>query len=238
MLFGVGYMEYLLSVIIPTKNRQFYCLEAKKAPVFENAKIITRIYNWIDTEKFLHQNTDTLREKLGLVDKKIILCVASGWSNDKGLGTVQELSKKLTDNEQIVLVGNLPEGTFTGERIMHIPATNSVDELAELYSMADVFLQPSLEETFGKVTAEALSCGSPAVCFNSTANPELIGQGCGAVVAQGEVDEMLVKIRNIFNNGKCIYITDCRNFAVANFSKDTNLKRYEMIFGQLVGETL
>ena len=81
--------------------------------------------------------------------KKVILSVASGWNKDKGLDTVLELSEKLNADEHIVLVGNLPSDVSLNDKILHIPATNSVDELAELYSMADVFLQPSLEETFG-----------------------------------------------------------------------------------------
>ena len=212
--------------------------EAKKAPVFENAKVFKRIYNWIDTETFKPQNTDELRESLGFRDKKVILSVASGWSKEKGIDTILELSEKLNSDEKLLLVGNLPSGIGLNKNIIHIPATNSVEELARYYSLADVFFQPSLEETFGKVTAEALSCGTPAVCFNSTANPELVGDGCGAVAKIGNTNDMLLKIREVLGNGKDFYSENCRAFAEKNFNKQNNLHEYVKLFNQLLGEDL
>ena len=202
--------------------------EARKAPVFSNAKIFKRIYNWIDTETFAPRNTDALREKLGLDGKKVILAVASGWNKEKGINTLLEMANKLTDDEKLLIVGNIGKITLP-ESVIHIPATNSVSELAEYYSLADVFVQPSLEETFGKVSAEALSCGTPIVCFNSTANPELIGEGCGAVAEVGNIDDMLSKIFGILSQGKEKYSEKCRNFARYSFEKQKNLEEYERL---------
>ncbi len=212
--------------------------EAKKAPVFENAKIFRRIYNWIDTEKFCPQNTDTLRQRLGLYDKKVLLAVASGWNKEKGLDTVLELSRKLDGDEKLILVGNLPADIELSENIVSIPATNSIEELVNYYSLADVFVQPSLEETFGKVSAEALSCGTPVVCFNSTANPELIGEGCGFVANDGDIEDMLNKIRKILAEGKQQYIDNCHSFAKENFEKRSNLEEYLKLFQRISGDRL
>lgn len=210
--------------------------EAKQAPVFENAVAFKRIYNWIDTDLFSPRDTEALREKMGLTDKKVILCVASGWNKEKGLDTVLELSEKLTDSERILLVGNIADNVALKGNIIHIPTTDSVDELVGYYSMADVFFQPSLEETFGKVTAEALSCGTPAVCFNSTANPELIGDGCGAVVEIGDNGKTLEVIRTILETGKTEYSSSCRSFALEHFSKGTNINSYISLFQTLKEE--
>lgn len=208
--------------------------EAKKSPVFENAKIITRIYNWIDTEKFSPKDTEELREKLGLEGKKVILSVASGWSKEKGLDTVLELAKKLNADEQVVLVGNLPSDVSLNDKILHIPATNSVDELAELYSMADVFLQPSLEETFGKVTAEALACGTPVICFDSTTTPELIDESCGTVVINLSATSMLNAVWQILRKDKIIIPEDCRNKAINQFYIKSRLAEYILLFETLL----
>lgn len=207
--------------------------EAKKAPVFKNARKITRIYNWIDLETFSPQDSKDLNAKLGLKDRKMILFVASGWNYEKGLQTVLDLSENLNANEKIVLVGNLAIDVKTNKNIIRVPTTNSVEELVRYYSAADVFVQPSLEETFGKVTAEALACGTPAVCFDSTANPELIGEGCGAVVPAGDIDRMLREIRKILLVDKQAYSSKCRDFAKRNFDKDENLARYLQLFNEL-----
>lgn len=209
--------------------------EAKKAPAFENAKEITRIYNWIDL-KIFQPTESSVREELGLKDEKVILFVASGWSKEKGLQTILDLSEKLQKNEKIVLVGNIDNSISLPQNVLHIKATNSVEELVKYYSMADVFVQPSLEETFGKVTAEALACGTPAVCFNSTANPELVGNGCGAVAAVGDTEEMMCEIRKILANGKEKYSYACINFAKENFDKNKNLEQYVSLFQNLLLE--
>lgn len=206
--------------------------EAKKAPVFENAKIIQRIYNWIDTETFAPCDAAALRQELGLQDKKVVLCVASSWSKEKGLDSVLKLADRLKENQVLVLVGNAPEG-FAHKKILHIPQTDNIDELVLYYSMADVFFQPSLEETFGKVTAEALSCGTPTVCFRSTANPELVGEGCGAVVPIGDEDALAKAVQTIFANGKFPYIAACRNFALQSFNMQKNLQQYLQLFEKL-----
>lgn len=207
--------------------------EAQKAPVFQNAKVIQRIYNWVDTDLFIPQDTTALRAQMGLQNKQVLLCLASGWSKAKGLDTVLQLAERLTKEQILLLVGNAPQEQLTDPQIRHIPATNDTKELAALYSMADVFVQPSLEETFGKVTAEALSCGTPVVCFDSTANPELVGGGCGTVVPVGDVQAMNNAIQQILKQGKEAFSPNCRNYAVEHFQKGKNLKEYLNLFETL-----
>ena len=207
--------------------------EARKAPVFSNAKVFKRIYNWIDTEKFSPKDTEKLREKLGLKDKKVILSVASGWNKEKGIDTVLKIAKDLKEDEKYLLVGNVGNIDLP-ENMLHIPTTSSIEELVQYYSLADVFVQPSLEETFGKVTAEALSCGTPVVCFNSTANPELVGEACGAVAEVGNLEDMLLKIRQILSANKQKYSQECRKFAKLSFDKQKNLEEYEALCKKLL----
>ena len=207
--------------------------QAKQSPVFKHAKVIKKIYNWIDTDMFSHKNVPELKAKLGVEDKKVILCVANIWNKDKGLDLVSDLSKQLNDDEKIILVGRVDNYEIDKD-ILHISWTDSIEELAEYYSMADVFLQPSLEETFGKVTAEVLSCGTPVVCFDSTANPELVGKGCGAIVPAGDTDKLLEEIRRILKNGKAQYALNCREFVQSNFLQEPILNEYVDLFKQII----
>ena len=152
---------------------------------------IIRIYNGVDTERFCRVNTD-LRKRLGLDDKKIVLCISDGWNDRKGYSTVKSVAKNAPDNWKIVLIGvNKKQIKELAPNTLGIKHVWNQDELIEYYSIADTFFNPSIEETFGLVTAEALSCGTPAVVFDKTACPELIQDkkngrviGCGASIRE------------------------------------------------------
>lgn len=206
--------------------------EAKKS-LLSSAKLIRRIYNWIDLETFKPVSTDELKNKLGLTDKFVILGVASSWSIDKGLESFIELSKVITEDMRIVMIGQIPPGTKLPGNIMHIEETHSVNEMVEYYAMADVLVNLSIEETFGLVTAEALACGTPAVVINSTANPELIGEGCGFISDTNNIDEVFRKITTIRKTGKENMSKDCRNFARENFSKDERVSDYILVYNDI-----
>lgn len=206
--------------------------EAQNAPVFQNATEICRIYNWVDTTIFAPGDSP-LREQLGLKDKKVILCAASIWNGNKGLHTVLRIAGKLKESEQLIMVGQVPAGTKIPPNVIYMPPTEDLNKLAQIYNAADVFMQPSLEETFGKVTAEALACGVPVVCFDSTANPELVGPGCGVVVPASDEGELLVQTRRILKEGKEKYKNNCREYAIAHFSGSKNMQQYIELFERL-----
>ena len=195
------------------------------------AKIIERIYNWIDMETFQPQpSAAEARARLIPEGKKMVLGVASRWSNAKGLDGFLALSDRLGEDYVICLVGAMPEGVELPAQMMHISATDSPQKLAELYTMADVFVTMSPEETFGKVSAEALSCGTPVVCYDSTANKELVGPGCGAVHALGDLDAVEHSVRTICQNGKEHYTEACRAFAQENFKKEDRIRDYLKLY--------
>ena len=211
--------------------------EAKKAPVFVSAKKIECIYNWVDTDVFSPRNTCEIRKKFSLENKKIILAVASYWLKVKGVDKLQELSKLLKDDEQLIVVGKISEEhrrKFSFKTLC-LPSTNSVEELADIYSMADVLFQPSPEETFGLVVAESMSCGTPVVCFRSTANPELVNEKTGAVSEHFSAQSALKEIRKVLRNGKAYYFKECRNFAINNFEKKKNTEKYYALYKEIMG---
>ena len=206
--------------------------EAKES-ILSSANYIQTIYNWIDTDLFKPIDASKIKKKLHLNDKFIILGVATEWNDHKGLSNFIQIANHLTENECIVLVGKMSKNTRLPHNIIHIEQTNNVSELVEYYSMADVFLQLSREETFGKVTAEALSCGTPIIVFNSTANPELVSKGCGYILENDSVYDVINKINNIKRNTKKYYSEVCRNVAIKRFSKDDRILDYINIFDKL-----
>lgn len=207
--------------------------EAEKSPICKNA-IVRRIYNWIDFDKFYKKNASKLKKRIVSENDFIILGVSSIWSERKGLSSFLELSKRLKDNEKIVLVGRLPDGVTLPENVLGAGTVNSTNELSDYYNAADVLVNFSLEETFGKVSAEALSCGTPVVCYDSTANPEVVGDGCGYIAEKNNFDEILEFIEEIKKNTKEFYSKKCIEYAHKNFSKDERIKDYIDLYKELL----
>lgn len=128
------------------------------------------------------------RKKYNLENKKIILGVASGWNYRKGLDVFIELSKRFNDDYKIVLVGtddktdkNLPDN------ILSIHRTSNQKELAEIYTVADVFFNPTREENFPTVNIEALACGTPVITFRTGGSPEIIDSETGCVIDLNDI---------------------------------------------------
>lgn len=141
-------------------------------------------HNRIDTGVFLPTESD-FREKYGLENRKILLGVATAWDDRKGLDDFVALSRRLQEPWRIVLVG-LTEKQMKKmpPNVLCLPRTNSRQELARIYTAADVFLNPSKEETFGLTTLEALSCGTFPIVYKGTACQEVAEHYGGMAVEQ------------------------------------------------------
>lgn len=140
------------------------------------------IHNRIDKAVFKPTSSD-FKKKYNLESKKIVLGVASAWSERKGLDDFIKLSEMLDDSYQIVLVGlSKKQIAKLPKEILGIERTNSVSELASIYTAADVFVNPSKEETFGLTTVEAEACGTPAIVYKDTACEEIVNFYGGVVV--------------------------------------------------------
>lgn len=156
------------------------------------------IPNGIDASVFRPVEGD-IREKLGLGSKKVILGVASVWSAYKGLGDFIKLRALLDPEEYaIVLVGltakqikTLPMGMIGIER------TDSARSLAELYSAADAFANPTYDDNFPTTNLEALACGTPVVTYDTGGSGEAAGNTAGAVVPTGDVNALAESIKRL-----------------------------------------
>ena len=115
------------------------------------------------------------RKEYGLEGKKIVLGVASVWDERKGLDDFIKLANMLDDSYAIVLVGlsekqirNLPK------EIIGIRRTNSTQELAAIYTAADVFVNPTYEDNYPTTNLEAQACGTPVITYRTGGSPESV----------------------------------------------------------------
>lgn len=194
------------------------------------------IKNGIDINVFKPTLANCL-ERYGLSTTKFVIAVASVWSDAKGLADFIAIRGILDENIKIVLVGlsehqisQLPCG------IIGISRTQSQKELAQLYSAAEVLVSLSGSETFGLTIAEALSCGTPAIVYNNTAQPELISENTGRVVSNGDYRLVASSIMEFLTNDfKYSHSNECRNRAIEYFDKNKTYLSYIQLYSKLVG---
>lgn len=192
---------------------------------------ISVINNGVDINLFCPQNTDKLSVKYNLGTKFVILGVANVWEKRKGLDDFIELSKRLKSNETIVLVGvsddvisNLPNN------IIGIKRTEDINELAQLYSLADVFFNPTWEDNFPTTNLEAIACGTPVITYRTGGSPEALSQETGFIVEQGDIEQVISCLNLIKTNSKSSFSASCRDRAVKCFDKNRKFLEYFEIY--------
>ena len=157
------------------------------------------INNGIELSVFKPTDSD-FRERYMLKDKTILLGVAHQWSYRKGLDVFVDLSKVLDSHYQIVLVGS--DAKIRSElpaNIIAIDRTNSCKELAEIYTAADYFINPTREENFPTVNIESLACGTPVITFNTGGSPEIIDADTGYITKRDAASSILDILKTCTN---------------------------------------
>jgi putative colanic acid biosynthesis glycosyltransferase len=155
------------------------------------------IHNGINLEVF-KPTKGNFRKKNNLVDQFIILGVANRWAPRKGLQYFIELAKQCADDEAIVLVG-LSENQLKEipQNIIGISRTDNMEELADIYSGADVFVNPTLDEALGMTNIEALACGTPVITFDTGGSPETVSPETGLVIKKGDLNSLIQAIKHM-----------------------------------------
>lgn len=189
---------------------------------------ITVIYNGIDDHKFCRRKSDFIKEN-GLENKKIILGVASEWTERKGLNDFINLDKLIDhDVYKIVVVGvNDVQRRDIPESIIAINRTNNLDELISIYSCSYLFFNPTYEDNFPTTNLEAISCGLPVVTYETGGSPESIN-GSGFVLPKGDLEGFINILPSVEKLGR-IKLDD-------RFKKKFMISNYIKLYKQLSGE--
>lgn len=208
------------------------CDEARKS--FLSGHEILRVYNWVDRDVF-RPRLSGFPEQCGIDSSKfIIVSVSAAWSEGSArLTDALLLADLLDDSAQLVLVGHADK-PIRHRRIHHVPFVESIDTLAEMYSAADIFVHLSTEDTFGKVIAEAMACGTPVIVYDSTACGEIPGSECGAVVNPHDVDEVNAAICRIRAAGKSKRGVACVNEVESRFDYSANVNSLIRVYRRMI----
>lgn len=189
---------------------------------FSSSQIVT-IHNGINLNKF-HISASNLRKQLHLETQKIILFVANKFTRNKGILDILFISKNAPKNFTLLLVGDIL-GLDISEypNIVHIKNINNIEHLCEIYSIADVFVNPSYEETLPTTNIEALSCGTPVICYNTGGSLETIDDKCGILIDRGDKNKLLNAILEI--EKYCFSKEDCIRKS-KSFDSEAAYKKY------------
>lgn len=194
---------------------------------------VKRVYNWINTDVFKPYEVN--KTEYGLAeDKFTVICAGADWNQGNvKTNDLLSLAEKLGDEYQILLMGRVDE-TINHPRIVKAGFVSDTKTLAQMYSVGDAYVHLSTADTFGKVIAEAMACGTPAVVYNVTACPELVAEGCGAAVELHDVDGIAEELKKIKENGKSAYSAKCVERVKANFSYEKNVQQTIEIYKELL----
>lgn len=208
--------------------------QAKESFLKDNC-IFERIYNWIDLDVFKPRNTDNFDFKfIGLKNKIKILCISGVWDKKSvRFHDLMTLSKNISNDFEILLAGNYEKPSDLPSNISYLGYIDNTNTLAELYSYADIYIHLSHEDTFGKVVAEAMACGTPAIVYNVTALPELVANGRGFLVEKGDINNIVRCLGDFKSIGKSAYSLKCIEFVRNNCEKEVLLKDTEIFYKKL-----
>ena len=194
------------------------------------------IHNGIDTNVFdVKNDREDIRNKYGIKSEKVIIGVASPFTPKKGFDDFIKLRQMLSDEYQIVLVGltedqikDLPSG------ISGIARTQNIQELASLYSAADVFVNLTYADNFTTTNLEALACGTPIVTYRTGGSPEAVDAETGIIVPKGDLISAGDAIVSVCGKGKSFYSQKCRLRAERHFNKDDCFRKYIDLYNELL----
>lgn len=218
-------------ILVPVSNWLKYILQSS---FFKDSQI-HMIHNGIDLKSFnIHSNSD-IKEKYNIGNGKIILGVASPWNSRKGLPDFIKLRQLLSKNYTIVLVGlsssqikMLPPG------IIGIQRTQNLQDLASLYSCADVFVNTTYEDNYPTVNLEAIACGTPVITYDTGGSPESITSKIGRVIEKGNIEALLCKIYEICNEDRDNIRNLCRLYAEEHFDREKCFQEYISVYNTVL----
>lgn len=197
------------------------------------------IQNGIDIDVFSPQSLqeiNEMRQKYNLKEQmSILLGVASTWERRKGLNDFIDLSQIIPSNWKIVLVGlKKQQIKLLPRNILGIERTENVQQLAILYSLATVFINPTWEDTFPTTNLEALACGTPVITYNTGGSVESVAESVGFIVEKGDVEGIKECVQEILKAGKDKYRAECRDRAVKLYDKNNRFEDYIRLYNRLL----
>jgi glycosyltransferase involved in cell wall biosynthesis len=219
-----------INVVSPSK----FLLNFSKNSVSLNKYNHYHIQNSVDTGVFKPFNKEGARELFNLPNDKIIVLFLDSKSPHKGTSYIKgSLDTSVFDNIQFVALGQ----SLTAEipDIINIEYIHDPRLLRVLYSAADYFILPSIEDNLPNMMLESMACGTPVVGFPTGGIVDVIESGVNGLLSKEATIKNLNCILEAINNGKTVQTRDkISKFADEGFSLDVQANRYIKLYKGLI----
>ena len=227
------YYEQIRNIVFV--GPEFVIIGAKTSPLLDG-KRMEIVDEAIDVRVNTPRDTCTLRDNLGIKDDQLVIgCVAPFSYPRKGVKYLVEAAKRLENNERFVFVQvgyDVKDKSGLPKNYIPIGYVNGQEQLTEYYSLADLFVFPSIQDTMPNACLEALACGSPLLCFNTSGMPYMADETVMTLVEAKNVDQMVEVILQTQKKDKTI-INTCRSYALKRFDNQKYFKRLETIMNSM-----
>lgn len=211
---------------------EWICNEAKKGIM--KGFDITSIRNGVDTDIFKSRDKQALKKKFGLEDKFVIMGMANKWLLPENSNFLEKIMESLSENDKVVIVGcNDVHKTLLekySDRVVSVGFVTDRGKLAEYYAMSDVFVNVTHADTLPTVNMESICCDTPVVTYDSCGSPELVLEGCGYVVPENDVDEIINKIELVKKEG----CASCAEIGKRSFDKKMCYEGYIDVYREII----
>lgn len=193
------------------------------------------IHNGTDLDVFKPYDKITLRKLWGLpLDKKIVLFGADTLANvRKGWGLLLEALDMLSSRDDIYLCAFGNHMSSENENIHFFGPVKDEMFLAMLYSVADLYVMPSIEEAFGQVIIESIACATPVVCFPTGGGLDVVTDENGVLAEDFTSHSLARAISKALETpfDKDILVQDIVNRFNIDDKAEEYIKLYESILG-------
>lgn len=197
----------------------------------QKAHVVT-IHNGVDLQVFKPRPSD-LRERLGLQGKYVILGPASKWLLPVNQQVLIDFVHQMKEDEVLLLFGVWSENqlnylkslSLLNHKVNTYGYTKNRTELAQLYTMADVFANVTHEDSLSLINVEAQACGTPVVTFDQTGPKETVDDVNSYSVPVGDVQKFYETIQKVKQHTTVDTADLCRSFVLKQYDM---CKKYQL----------
>lgn len=216
---------------------------AQNSFICKNKYNVLQINNNYDSDAFFKESKDISKKNLNLYTNKKIISIGANSLKDehKGIKYFLEMLEYLNKDDFLILFfGEENQTIFSKLTFEYISFgyINTLEIVRSIYNISDIFIAPSLLEPFGKTVVEALSCGTPVVCFEKSGGPDFIisHKKDGYKARMKDSKDLANGVRWILNS-PYTEISDNAIIKAQSFSSDKIAKKYIKLYKQRIKKT-